>query len=267
MSIRPGLCSVTFRALAPEDVVSLAVANGVREIEWGGDVHVPSGDTERATHVASLCAEAGLACPSFGSYVRAGTNGARQAFRAALETARALGAGNIRVWAGTVSGARTDAESWARVRGDLVEMADAAQRHGVTVSVEYHRDTLTEEAGDAVRLLVECDRPNLFTYWQPVPGRGLHAWLGELERLTPWLGYVHVFHWLPSPPRDTRRPLSEGAGDWTELLRAWRPATGWPHRRTAFLEFVTNDDPAAFAEDMRVLRHLITESAHQDAGP
>lgn len=265
MNIRPGLCSVTFRDLAPEDVVSLAIVNGVREIEWGGDVHVPSGDLDRATHVARLCDGAGLACPSFGSYVRAGTDGARDAFREALDTARALGAGNVRVWAGKVSGAQADAETWTRVGNDLAAMADDAQRDGVTVSVEYHRDTLTEEALDAARLLAACDRPNLFSYWQPVPGRGMPAWLAELEQLKPWLGYVHVFHWLPSRPRDTRRPLSEGANDWAALLRAWRPATSWPHGRTAFLEFVMDDDPGTFGEDMKVLRRLVTENTPQAA--
>ena len=42
--IRPGLCSVTFRALDVPAVVRLAAEAGLERIEWAGDVHVPPGD-------------------------------------------------------------------------------------------------------------------------------------------------------------------------------------------------------------------------------
>lgn len=252
----PGLCSVTFRALAPDALIAQARAQGVRAIEWGGDVHVPAGDIRTATAVAEACRDAGIACPSYGSYVCAGRDGAMGDFGAALETAAALGAGNIRVWAGQVSGGQAGAATWERVGADLVAMAEQAAGAGIALSVEYHRNTLTEEAADAARLMRQCDHRNLFSYWQPVPGRGLEAWLRELDMLAPWLGHVHVFHWLPARPHDERRPLAEGEADWAALMAAWSPAPHWPHGRTAFLEFVQEDAPEAFAQDMTVLRRL-----------
>jgi sugar phosphate isomerase/epimerase len=257
--VRPGLCSVTFRALSPAAVLDLAGKHGVEEIEWGGDVHVP--DPAAAEDVARRSEEAGIACPSFGSYVRAGTEGAPAAFEVALATANALGARNIRVWAGRTSGPQADEATWRAVAGDLRAMADRAAREDVTVSVEYHRNTLTEEAADAARLMRDCDRPNLFSYWQPVPGRGRARWLEEIEMLRPWLGYLHAFHWLPAQPRDARRPLAEGAEDWAALFAAWQPAPGWPLGRTAFLEFVKDDEEKAFADDMAVLRRLASVAA------
>ena len=43
MTIRPGLCSITFRDLAVDDVVALAAEAGLAGIEWGADRHVPPG--------------------------------------------------------------------------------------------------------------------------------------------------------------------------------------------------------------------------------
>lgn len=253
----PGLCSVTFRDLSPEALIALARTNGVRAIEWGGDVHLPPDQAAtKGPEIARLCREAGLTSPSYGSYLRAGDAGVREALPAVLEAAASVGAGNIRVWAGRVSGPQADAATWAAVRDDLVFMAEQAQRHGITVSVEYHRDTLTQEAADAARLFTDCNHANLFSYWQPVPGRGRATWLNEIAQIAPWLGYVHVFHWLPASPRDDMRPLHEGEEDWHALIAACQPAAHWPHGRTAFLEFVRENDPSAFEEDMKVLNRL-----------
>ena len=73
---RLGLCSVTFRRLSPGEVVAAAVAAGVDGIEWGADVHVPPGDRSVADEVARWCTDAGIACPSYGSYLAAGKSSA-----------------------------------------------------------------------------------------------------------------------------------------------------------------------------------------------
>jgi len=45
---RPGLVTVTFRQLSPEQIANAAKKAGLQVLEWGGDVHVPAGDTMRA---------------------------------------------------------------------------------------------------------------------------------------------------------------------------------------------------------------------------
>lgn len=252
----PGLCSVTFRGLNADSLIALAADHGVRAIEWGGDVHVPPGDIDTATKVARSCARAAIACPSYGSYVRAGTEGARAAFAGALQSAQALGASNVRVWAGTEAGMSATAADWDRAVADLQAMSGLAADAGMTVSVEYHRNTLTETVADTETLLQRAQAAGLFTYWQPVPGRGLAAWQDEIRRLSPWLGFLHVFHWHPGADRDDRRPLAEGEADWRTLMADWRQAPGWPGGRVAFLEFVADDSPQAFAADMEVLHRL-----------
>lgn len=55
-----GLCSVSFRALSPEQIVQLAQSAGLSCIEWGADVHVPPGDFQNAERIARLIRHFGL---------------------------------------------------------------------------------------------------------------------------------------------------------------------------------------------------------------
>ncbi|TNF19743.1 MAG: sugar phosphate isomerase/epimerase [Rhodobacteraceae bacterium] len=254
--IRTGQCSVTFRALEVEAIVDLAARAGIEAIEWGADRHVLPGDLARARQVRDLCAARGIAPASYGAYVRAGVPGARQEFTAVLKTAAALGAGNIRVWAGNARRAETGDAAFDTAAADLHDMARQAKGQAITVSVEYHRNSLTEEAEDALALLQAADHENLFSYWQPVPGRGRARWLAELEILAPHLGDLHVFHWIMTEAGQERRPLAEGIDDWHALIGAWTPAPRWPHPPTGFLEFVRDDGIGQFQDDAHHLRAL-----------
>ena len=262
--IRPGLCSVTFRALEAEDVVALAADTGVEAIEWGADKHVPPGDDANARRIGDLCRSQGIAPSSYGSYVRAGTTDAVAEFSPVLETAQALGAGNIRVWAGEAKRAEAGEEAFKLAATDLRDMAEMAAQREITVSVEYHRRSLTEEAGDTLALLEAADHTNLFTYWQPVPGRGRARWLEELALLAPHLSDLHVFYWIMTDAGQQRRPLGEGAGDWRALIDAWTPAPRWPHPKTGFLEFVREDGEKQFRADMHHLLALCRQPVAAD---
>ena len=96
--MKRGLVSVTFRQLPCEEIIRLCRENGLSYIEWGGDIHVPAGDTEKAAEVAGLCRAAGVTPLGYGSYYNASDDFAR--FQPVLDTARALGAGYVRIWAG-----------------------------------------------------------------------------------------------------------------------------------------------------------------------
>lgn len=255
--IIPALCSVTFRSLSPEELVPLARQNGVQAIEWGADVHVPLGDLTRARQVSELCRQQDIAAASYGSYVRAGDTTCREEFSQAVDTAQALGAANIRVWAGRNTPEHYSDSERRELIEDLVHMAGAAAAKAITVSIEYHRNTLTEKVQDAVDLLQQANHGNLFSYWQPVPGRSAQERLAEMTALAPWLGHLHVFHWIPADDGDERRPLAEGLPLWTPVLRQWHTAPHWSQPRLAMLEFVANDDPDQFRLDMQALHECI----------
>ena len=255
-SVIPALCSVTFRSLTPEKLIPLASKNGVKAIEWGADVHVPLGDLARARQVSELCRKHDIDAASYGSYVRAGDPLCREEFSQAVDTAKALGATNIRVWAARNTPENYSDDELRNIVADLRSMADAAAAHSITVSIEVHRNTLTERLQDTVDLLKQVDHSNLFTYWQPVPGRSTAERLTEITSLAPWLGHVHVFHWIPADEGDERRPLAEGLPLWAPIINAWQTAPHWSQPRLAMLEFVANDDVEQFEQDMRALRQL-----------
>jgi len=253
---RVGLCSVTFRDLAPMLVIERANAAGVEAIEWAGERTVDHDEPERMAKIGEASRSSGIAASSYGSYVRAGTAGAREHFEIALDAASALGAGNMRVWAGDAARAEVSDADYAQAVDDMALMAKECALREITLSVEYHRRTLTEHADDAVALFDAVNSENLFSYWQPVPDRGLAIWEQELDLLAPYLSDLHVFHWVPGEGADERRPLVEGTQYWQALMNKAQRSDRWPHPATAYLEFVHDGSERQFQEDMTVLRKL-----------
>jgi sugar phosphate isomerase/epimerase len=251
MTVRPGLCSVTFRQFEPDQVIGLTVEAGLSGIEWGADVHLPPGDLDRAERVARRCADAGLATPSYGSYLRAGEPD--QAAGAVFDTATALGATTVRVWAGRTGSADADAPIRHRVAGHLASLVAEAAGHGLTVALESHEGTLTDTAAATLDLFADVGDDRLLTYWQPRGGAPPDRSLAELRTVGHRLAHVHVFWWNASYER---LPLADGDELWTAALPVADECPG-DGTRFAFLEFVPDDDPVALRRDANVLRrHL-----------
>ena len=66
---------MTFRKLAPEEIIALVAKSGLKGIEWGGDIHVRHGDLIQARKVCRLTEENGLTVASYGSYYNVGCEG------------------------------------------------------------------------------------------------------------------------------------------------------------------------------------------------
>ena len=98
---QPGLVSVTFTQLTCEDVIRFAQAAQLKVIEWHGIEHVPHGDLGIAERIAQCTVDAGLAVATYGSYYVVGeSENQGLSFASVLQTAKALHARMIRVWAG-----------------------------------------------------------------------------------------------------------------------------------------------------------------------
>lgn len=255
--IRPGLCSVTLRQLSADAVVALAKKAGLCGIEWGADIHVPAGQLETAREVATLCRENGLATPSYGSYVRAGAQDEQQDFSSVLQTAKALGAANIRVWAGTKGSAQSSPEDREKVARALRIYAQQAADSGITLSLEYHPDTLTDTIASSLALVDDIDHPNCFSYWQPGAEPAVGESVDEVCALSNKLSHFHVFHWSRG---NVRRPLQQGADFWSDIF-AVAPGGSWQLDRFAFLEFVVDDDPQQLLDDAKVMQRLLAAPA------
>ena len=227
-----GLTSVTFRKLDWREIIRITRDCGLDGIEWGGDIHVPPDDLKHASEVYQAVVDAGLEVLSYGSYYKLGGDAP---FEPVLDTALALRAGVIRVWA---EGERNNAIE------ETQRIADMAK--DITIAFEYHRNTLTETSESALALLKAADRKNVRTYWQPNPELTHAQNLAELAAVSPYLEYMHVFHWTRL---GRRLPLKAGAGEWRAYLNAAKP-------RAAILEFVRNDSPAQCKQDAQQLRRL-----------
>jgi len=237
VSIVPGLVSVTFRQLSVPEIVTLVAKAGLRAVEWGGDVHVP--DEAAARETAARCADAGIEVSAFGSYYRAGAGGS---FDDVLRTAVALGAPRIRIWAGE-RGSAVEPDR-AAVVADIARVAALAASEGVTVCLEYHANTLTDTLESTVDILAEV--PAVRPYWQPPIGSSAADALTAVETLRPVT--AHVFSWTDT---GERLPLADRESLWLPVLAAMRSGH-------ALLEFVRDDDPAAFAEDAATLSRWLS---------
>ncbi|KYJ99609.1 hypothetical protein AUV07_07220 [Microbacterium sp. CH1] len=240
---------MTFRALPPERIVALAAAAGLDVIEWGGDVHVPPGDVDRAAEVARMTTDAGLAVASYGSYFRAGPE---ESLTAVLDSAAALGADRVRVWAGEHGSAEVSAPERARVVTRLRAAAVEAASRGIGLALEFHGGTLADTAPATLELLHEVDHPMLSTYWQPTVGAPVPVALEEFRRLGPHVSAAHVFSWWP---RTERHPLRSRSALWTRFF-ADAAASAHPPR-DALLEFVPDDAPELLAGEAAALLEFL----------
>jgi len=245
----PGLVSVTFRRLAPRAVVDLACEAGLEAIEWGGDTHVPHGDLRAAREVRRLSAERGLRVAAYGSYY---SFGPEQAWEPVLQTAVALGAPLVRVWAGDRRSAEADERYRARLAAEGRRVAQHAARHGLEVAYEFHANTLTDTPASALALLRAAEP--MRTLWQPPHDCAVEQQLATLRDVLPWLANVHAFTWRGA--RRERFALADGAPLWRQALHMLA-RSGREHG--VLLEFVAGDDPEQLGRDAATLHGWLDE--------
>jgi 3-dehydroshikimate dehydratase len=254
--VRPGLCSITFRALSAEAVVELAANAGLESIEWGADVHAPPDDPATLDRVRTLTEAAGLVVASYGSYYRAAPGDADPTAPAGLvDAAERLGTTRVRVWAGRYGSAEASTDDRAGTVRELQHACDLAAGAGVELGLEFHRGTLTDTVASTDRLLEEVGRDNLSTYWQPPVGIDDDEAAAGLDALLPHVSAVHVFSWGPG---GERLPLAARAVLWQRVLTAAQTA---PACTDALLEFVAGDEPTLLRTEALTLRALLAGSA------
>ncbi|MCH8512611.1 MAG: sugar phosphate isomerase/epimerase [Kiritimatiellae bacterium] len=251
-AFKTGLVSITFRNLPPEELIELVSRAGQQGVEWGGDVHVPHGDLTRAEEVGRWTRESGLEVAAYGSYYRVGEVAYNPDFEAVLESAHALGAPTIRVWAGKKGSAEASDADRKRIEEDTRRICAMAADEGIRVAFEYHGNTLTDDTDSAKALLEALPLENLDTLWQPPNGQGLEQCLESLRAVLPRVSNVHVFHW--GSGWGDRYALAEGAARWKRYLEMFEE-TETP--RWALMEFVKNDDPEQYLVDAATLREWV----------
>lgn len=264
--IRPGLCSITFHTLPVGDALALAGAADLEGIEWASKSHVPVGDLPNAERVKTETIEAGLTVTSYGTYYRIGSG---EDFSPLLETALALGAPLIRVWAGERDYAKSSPEDIGHIVDETLRLADLCINADLKIGFEHHDGTLTSRNAGATAFASLVEHPAVRFYWQPLKGFSPEYCLAGLEALKSRLAHVHVFHWtFGSPEANTLDPekceptaetlfmhlLEEGRDLWEGYLR---PLANDPTEHWALLEFAKDNSLENFRKDAATLRAII----------
>ena len=254
--MKTGLVSITFRQLSPREIIELVQHAELDGIEWGGDVHVPHGDTKTAQQVLALTRAANLQVACYGSYYRAGVSESEGlSWAQVLATAKNLEASLIRVWAGNRGTNESTATQIQNVIDDLARICELSARENIAVALEFHGGTLTDSGENALQVLAGVQQPNLKCLWQPRVNQTVETRLHDLELVAPYLANSHVFQWNE---QRARLPLAEGENEWRKYLQAARKYLQDENdERFVLLEFVRDDSREQFLQDAHTLKNLL----------
>ncbi len=186
-----GMVSVTFRNKDIPTVFEYAKRAGIDGIEWSvGENHILIGDAERIALVKKLSVENGIEIFSLASYCY--MYDFDECVKT-LETARELTAPVLRIWAGRRGSDVCSAEEYDLIVENTVKMARLAKVHSITLAFEYHPNTLTDDADEAVKLIHRINCDNVGLYWQVQPNLTFEENKAAFEKVKPYLlGNVHL---------------------------------------------------------------------------
>ncbi len=247
MMLVPGLVSATFKGRPVDNVLKIAEKAGLSAIEWSENHHIPKGDLAFARDVAARTKDCGLELAGYGSYYRLGQG---MDVRESLDTAAAMGACQMRIWAGSKASSEVDVEERSALVEDLSKAAETAESYNIVLNLEWHKNTLTDTNESGLATLEAVGSPYLRTLWQPTQALSLEERAEGLSMIAPYLSYLHVYYW----DEGGRRPLEEGIEHWRRYFSLLEN-----RKHYALLEFVLGDSEQQFLSDAKVLKGLIKE--------
>lgn len=244
-----GFTTVTFRKKSRREVCEIAEKNGIKYLEWGGDVHLPPDNETALQEIIALQKEFELTAVSYGSYYRLGTED-YSLWEQIVNTADKIGANIIRIWQGDCSSQKVSAEKFQAMVNETKRLADIADEKGFTVAFEFHKNTNNDNGKSAVAFLKAVNKPNVKTYWQPF---STNADTENLQAVLPYLVCVHIFEWNE---KEKRYSLKHGKDKWSAFLKIIENADTEPY---FIMEFVKHDSKYQFARDVNTLRQILRE--------
>lgn len=254
--LKAGICSVTFRNKTPGEIIELAAKAGLNSIEWGSDVHVPQGEISLASEIKKMTEAAGLEVSSYGSYFRLGTNSDIVPY---LESAKALGTDEIRVWAGGSPSAYLLPDARAALVREAKEISRKAADYGITISTECHAHTITDFPESQLFYMLEVNEPNFCTYWQALLQVPEDKQMHSLRTIyaSGKLTNLHVYYFKTFESGREQLLLSEATDIWAERFSLFKNDEKVRH---AMLEFVRGGSDESFISDAKTLVNLINQA-------
>ncbi len=243
-----GLVSISFRAHTPEEIVKAAKKANLQYIEWGSDVHAPYDNAEKLDEIVRLQKAYGIRCSSYGTYFTLGTTAIAE-LKGYIAAAKRLGTDMLRLWCGDIGSASYDAEKKTALFTACRQAAEMAEKENVTLCMECHPNTYTDEKETALELMEEVQSSHFKMYWQPNQFKSFAENVEYLQLLKPYITHIHVFNW----EERNRYPLSEGIDTWKKYLGYLGDA------HILLLEFMPDNRIETLAEESDSLLKILEE--------
>ena len=250
-----GLVSVTFKDKTPEEVIRLCVENGLAAIEWSEKAHVTAGDIDGCRILGEKTRSAGLAVAAYGAYYHCESEtDAESDFLQSLESAIAIGAPVVRIWAGKQGSAACGEDYFKLVAKNAALAAGMGEKRGIKVAFEWHRNTLTDTNESAEKVLAMANHPNLGSLWQPTPEIPFEKRADGIKMLGERLSHIHLYSW---DDERKRHPFDDEG--FFDKWRCYFSAVNKPTDCYSLMEFVMGDTDEQFVHDAAALNRLLVE--------
>ena len=237
-----GLVSVSFRAHAPEEILSAMQKAGLTCIEWGSDVHCPP---EKARELASLQEKYGITCCSYGTYFRLGITPMEQ-LTDYISAAKALGTDILRLWCGDKNSGEYTQQEKAQLFAACKTAAKMAEESGVILCMECHINTYTNTKESALELMQAVGSDRFRMYWQPSQYTTEEENLAYARLLAPYTTHLHVFNWKGKE----KYPLLDAKDIWKQYLGCFSGD------RTLLLEFMPDNKLETLEREAQALKEI-----------
>lgn len=244
-----GLVSISFRKHSPEEIILAAKKAGLECIEWGSDVHAPYNDTEKLNSIAALQKEHGIYCSSYGTYFRLGVSEIEE-LPQYITAAKTLGTDILRLWCGDKAYAEYSKEEKELLFAECKKAAKIAESENVTLCMECHNHTFTDEIEAALELMQSVNSPAFRMYWQPNQFKTVQQNMDYAENISEYTRHLHVFNWSG----DERYPLEESIEIWEKYLEKFKG------ERALLLEFMPDDDINSLSREADSLRKITNKT-------
>lgn len=158
----------------------------------------------------------GITCSSYGTYFKIGRDEQAE-LEKYIRAAKMLGTNVLRLWCGTKGSASYSEMEKSELFVICRELAHIAEKNGVTLCMECHNGTMTDDAQAALELMTAVNSPYFRMYYQPNQFRSVDENLEYAMMLAPYTEHIHVFNWEGV----NRYPLCDGITQWRRYLSAF----------------------------------------------
>ncbi|MEM1271116.1 MAG: sugar phosphate isomerase/epimerase family protein [Bacteroidota bacterium] len=139
----------------------------------------------------------------------------RSSLDEAIQWARALGAGFIKVFPGAVAYDHLSQADRERSIDALRRFTDRAADAGLVVTAETHENTLADSVEHALDMLARVGHPALQLCFQPLDLADTEQAIEDFDRLAPHVAHLHI----QGRRNDAFAPLRQSDLNWPHLLQ------------------------------------------------